>query len=65
MFALPICAFSQTDWSTEGNAVIIGKNKLGTTNDMDVAFITNNQFRMWLTSNVYLELILIQRPCWI
>jgi hypothetical protein len=51
MFVLPISVFSQTDWSTEGNAVIIGKNKLGTTNDMDVAFITNNQFRMWLTSN--------------
>lgn len=54
LFVLPIAVYSQTDWSTEGNAVIIGKNRLGTTNDMDVAFITNNFYRMWLTNNGFL-----------
>lgn len=33
LFVFPFTGLSQTYWNTEGNTGVIGKNKLGTTND--------------------------------
>ncbi|MDD3860846.1 MAG: hypothetical protein PHW83_11660 [Bacteroidales bacterium] len=54
MFLLifPYLGFSQY-WDTNGNTVAAGKNKLGTINDFELTFITNNIERMRLSNTGY------------
>ncbi|MDD4236549.1 MAG: hypothetical protein PHF99_11100, partial [Bacteroidales bacterium] len=40
-------------WDTNGNILASGKSKLGTINDFEVVFITNNIERMRLNSTGY------------
>ncbi|MDD3740420.1 MAG: hypothetical protein PHH30_04195, partial [Bacteroidales bacterium] len=52
LLILPYLGFSQY-WDTNGNTVVAGKNKLGTINDFELTFITNNIERMRLTNTGY------------
>ncbi|MDD3860996.1 MAG: hypothetical protein PHW83_12415, partial [Bacteroidales bacterium] len=52
LLILPYLGFSQY-WDTNGNTVAAGKNKLGTINDFELTFITNNIERMRLSNTGY------------
>ncbi|MDD3860067.1 MAG: hypothetical protein PHW83_07705 [Bacteroidales bacterium] len=52
LLILPYLGFSQY-WDTNGNTVVAGKNKLGTINDFELTFITNNIERMRLSNTGY------------
>jgi len=53
IIVLPLSVFSQTYWDVNGNNVAAGKNKIGTINDFEVVFISNNLERMRLTNTGY------------